>query len=1233
MIPSLVWWQFSDVHWPSSPEPERIAFAGALVESLHQLLEEGAIVPSFLAFTGDLARSGHPGDYESLERHLIEPLKALFTPVPVPLLVVPGNHDMARTIAANLNANRITSLSTPSEVDGFLADPGAIDLYARPFRDYAAFADRHMSVRMLNSLTWVYDKAYGDYSIQVVGTNSAWSSHYREMTDDVGDERHLLIGSEQVPRRESTNPRHYRFLMMHHPIDWLNRETCGRAEQRVRGEYDLLLFGHVHSARDLQLVQTPSSTCVFVPSPLLYERPYDESLAFPRGMVIGGVDMETGGVEIRYLRYTDLLGPPRLLPYADVYATGEECFAVRLRRGEHATLRASTGRVLPPFDSEFFEAECLERAHAHFRSTLPRAMQSVEYTGHSVGVLRDLVRALVASGAFTTLGATTGATAAYLLAELTLVNQAGNSSAQTLATIDIPSLANALEPNASGGSRDLASLEQLVSTVDDPDSGALAQHPSLAGCPLSLHYLLFWSLAQYALLLDQPHRVAARDTRVSLFSERNADNVLGVTYDAAKGLVVIRLGTKTRAEFHQVADARHVLEQNLNEVEDLWRRSGMIPPSIRVQLDYPLWRRRSVESHYLEVDPQPVTRLLMGKALYGTRQHVWIRELIQNAIDATEMRRLVLCEPGYVPSVTLRLANESTVVVTDNGIGMNYQQIVGYLGTLGRSGWRSHELRGNGADEPSVYGRFGIGFASVFSEAAVVEVATRTANSRAVEGLSVQFTLPDHPYFVEPVVTDEGTTVTVHLNERIDRSSFGRSLRDLFVYLRSGVSTVPETAIARSLEAVSVLDGWPMKLPVEHRVSRTESVAVGQYRARLHVELLMMDEVATLRMRSRTEFPIRQLTVAVGGMRVFDQPDLTLRRTGQSSGEERWKVQAEAVQFWRCYVTFDFDQRDAPVMPARDAILADDTVITAGRVAIETAVAELLPELVAVATANSKKASEQRRAVLAALNACIDPSHRWSEGSWGAISRAYSASDVVTRAAAKIYAKECPVAVHSAGDGRSLRSLDEIARSGVDAIVSQDVADGRTFPAFARLKEFSQWVVVDDRSEAALLDECWRIEGGLPPVLMEMEDLFGDPAALLPEVRDARLVAILRGDYALARSAMFGSALFVILPSNSRRTPRHRGGGHTRDAVTEPPRVVLNADHPIMAAMERFLAECTREQSSRLRLWLASFCDGVVEDKTKLAPEARWQQLRRELSSMLNVDFNSIPMAALMVTI
>ncbi|HAN31322.1 MAG TPA: molecular chaperone HtpG, partial [Myxococcales bacterium] len=122
---------------------------------------------------------------------------------------------------------------------------------------------------------------------------------------------------------------------------------------------------------------------------------------------------------------------------------------------------------------------------------------------------------------------------------------------------------------------------------------------------------------------------------------------------------------------------------------------------------------------------------LMIHSVYSNRE-VFLRELISNASDAIDkVRFLALTDSSVIDGdsdfeIELRPDAESqTLTITDNGIGMSFDEVVDNIGTIARSGTEAFsEQIAEAADAPELIGRFGLGFYSAFMVADSVTLTT-----------------------------------------------------------------------------------------------------------------------------------------------------------------------------------------------------------------------------------------------------------------------------------------------------------------------------------------------------------------------------------------------------------------------------------------------------------------------------------------------------------------------------
>ena len=173
-----------------------------------------------------------------------------------------------------------------------------------------------------------------------------------------------------------------------------------------------------------------------------------------------------------------------------------------------------------------------------------------------------------------------------------------------------------------------------------------------------------------------------------------------------------------------------------------------------------------------------VSRLLdiVANSLYSNKE-IFLRELISNASDACDrLRYAALTQPELTDAdadfkITLASdAEAGTLTVTDNGIGMNRDEMIENLGTIARSGTaafvRELEEKPEGVN---LIGQFGVGFYSAFMVADTVEVMSRRAGEsqgwRWISDGRGEFTVAEVPDGDGDPAPARGTRVVLKLKK------------------------------------------------------------------------------------------------------------------------------------------------------------------------------------------------------------------------------------------------------------------------------------------------------------------------------------------------------------------------------------------------------------------------------------------------------------------------------------
>ena len=148
-------------------------------------------------------------------------------------------------------------------------------------------------------------------------------------------------------------------------------------------------------------------------------------------------------------------------------------------------------------------------------------------------------------------------------------------------------------------------------------------------------------------------------------------------------------------------------------------------------------------------------------------QEIFLRELISNAVDATQKLNTISLAgdfSGEVGNTTIELnidKENKTITISDKGIGMTAKEIDKYINQIAFSGAESFVKKYK--DKASVIGHFGLGFYSSFMVADRVDIISQSYK----KGKTVKWSCDGSPeYTIEDVEKkDRGTDIVLHISE------------------------------------------------------------------------------------------------------------------------------------------------------------------------------------------------------------------------------------------------------------------------------------------------------------------------------------------------------------------------------------------------------------------------------------------------------------------------------------
>ena len=163
---------------------------------------------------------------------------------------------------------------------------------------------------------------------------------------------------------------------------------------------------------------------------------------------------------------------------------------------------------------------------------------------------------------------------------------------------------------------------------------------------------------------------------------------------------------------------------------------------------------------------------LVIHSVYSNKD-IFLRELVANAADAIDKARfLSLTQQDMIRDWEIRIEADKdtkTLIISDNGVGMNRDELIENLGTIAHSGTKAftealEKAKTDGSvSAPELIGQFGVGFYSAFMAADKVTVETKKdGETRAWKWISDG----ENDFSIEEVSKDApGTRITLYLKE------------------------------------------------------------------------------------------------------------------------------------------------------------------------------------------------------------------------------------------------------------------------------------------------------------------------------------------------------------------------------------------------------------------------------------------------------------------------------------
>ena len=345
--------------------------------------------------------------------------------------------------------------------------------------------------------------------------------------------------------------------------------------------------------------------------------------------------------------------------------------------------------------------------------------------------------------------------------------------------------------------KDQAKIINLICTHirrEDIQALTLMDRVDYKGTPLNLGLLTSAVSLAVQLDLTHPHTVArlTRDLtekeQVTVEQFTKAITVTSIdTHPFLSGTIRVRLAC-SHPGVHRVLKHHESRVQRL-----LHQANGLVSPRYlfsEIIFEIEAQGYTPVDMKF-SVDAMAAMKLLTGNRLYSDKR-VFLRELVQNAVDACNLRRIF--DNAYEPDISIDFHPQyRTITFRGNGIGMDRQWMEKYFLKIGISFYQSGDSKTihKSQVDCNFISKFGIGFLSSFLVADHVVIRTRKNGS---PGLIITInTLED--YFDVRFASDEcpeGTEVCLHLAQ--ENIIFSKSM-GYVCYLKTNLRflTIPIT--------------------------------------------------------------------------------------------------------------------------------------------------------------------------------------------------------------------------------------------------------------------------------------------------------------------------------------------------------------------------------------------------------------------------------------------------------
>jgi hypothetical protein len=297
--------------------------------------------------------------------------------------------------------------------------------------------------------------------------------------------------------------------------------------------------------------------------------------------------------------------------------------------------------------------------------------------------------------------------------------------------------------------------------------------------------------------------VAPRDSQsvMEWNKHRALRQVTFPSYQKGQRQILVEGSTDDHEVYAALEDLKDYSEKQFKGCTDLL--AEMPDQSYTLDLSRITWRVATENFKPISVQFQfDRERMLefLSQELYQAEKYVFLRELLQNSIDAIRMRKAILQSQekrnaNDLGEIHVKVRRNSSGFIdltwTDNGVGMDQYVVQNYLAVVGKSYYQSDDFLRLGLPIEPI-SRFGIGILTCFMVSDSIEITTKKDRNLPPLSDPLRIKIPalNRRFRIEVLpddIIDIGTTVKLIVNpmKLNPRSSLKESsARDITNYLR-----------------------------------------------------------------------------------------------------------------------------------------------------------------------------------------------------------------------------------------------------------------------------------------------------------------------------------------------------------------------------------------------------------------------------------------------------------------